>query len=125
MRRLLSFVLFAAFVLPMATPWLALAQNDIASLPLCCRRNGAHHCAMPAAEQAKQSSAPRLVARCPFYRGTVAVQPVGTRSALSPGASSATAPLLHLAAIAPHPLPRASQYDRSRSTRGPPASLLL
>jgi endonuclease/exonuclease/phosphatase (EEP) superfamily protein YafD len=41
-RRLLSIVLFAATVLPAIAPALLAGASAESSLPMCCRRNGAH-----------------------------------------------------------------------------------
>ena len=51
MRRCISILLFAAFCLPLALPALMLGRNVESGLPACCRRNGAHHCAMSMGER--------------------------------------------------------------------------
>jgi len=50
--------------------------SDDASLPACCRRHGAHRCALTAiAEQSQSENTPTLSApmTCPSYPGTVAL----------------------------------------------------
>ena len=51
LKRLVAILLFAATLLPFALPGLALAQEDGSGLPACCRRQGAHHCAMRMGER--------------------------------------------------------------------------
>ena len=46
MRKLLSILLLALFGLPFVSPLFALSGDAEGSLPACCRRGGAHHCAM-------------------------------------------------------------------------------
>ena len=69
-RRLLALSLLLIFSLPLASPLLALSANSDANLPICCRRNGAHHCQMKM--QRTNASAGRDVissipVKCPFY----------------------------------------------------------
>jgi len=45
MRRALAILLMLAFSLPLIAPALAFAPDE-SQLPACCRRNGAHHCAL-------------------------------------------------------------------------------
>src|SRR4051812_47672753 len=82
MRRLLSLVLVALF---WAGPLSALMPgSEQARLPACCRRHGAHHCAMISAEGA--SAAPGRTfaspARCPrYHRSGPATAPAFTPAA--------------------------------------------
>jgi hypothetical protein len=126
MRRFLSILLVVFFGLGplMAT----LPGEDDARLPACCRRSGAHHCAMSSALQSwvlrAESRTAVFTARshCPSYPN-------------SPGAI--TAPVHALAravASTPAPLAQARLSDslriaifsaslRTRTNRGPPAHL--
>src|SRR6185437_12395136 len=45
-RRLLALSLLLLFSFPLVSPLLALSSNSDANLPVCCRRNGVHHCGM-------------------------------------------------------------------------------
>jgi hypothetical protein len=71
-RRLLTILLAAAFLLPLVAPF-ASAAGDESGLPACCRRLGRHHCIMSAAERrrmsiANEARAPRWASpaeRCP------------------------------------------------------------
>lgn len=46
MRRLLAISLVLLFGLPLVLPLFALGDTAESKLPACCRKNGAHHCAM-------------------------------------------------------------------------------
>lgn len=68
-RRLLAISLLLLFNLPAVSPLFALAATSDANLPACCRRNGAHHCAMQMGPTATSngpafSSVPE---KCPAY----------------------------------------------------------
>ncbi|MEO8736096.1 MAG: hypothetical protein ABI380_06115 [Edaphobacter sp.] len=71
-RRLLAVSLLLLFSFPLVSPLFALSANSDAILPVCCRRNGAHHCQMNI--QRMSASAQGIVfiapAKCPFYPGT-------------------------------------------------------
>jgi hypothetical protein len=122
MRRLLSILLLAAFMLPMIAPVLALAQGSDAGLPSCCRRHGEHHCTMLDGEQ--NSAAHRIVAMCPFYPQRQAAYLTGAHPlALQPRPQIwmfAEEPACSASAETHHPIAR----DRSHCERGPPSRLL-
>lgn len=138
MRRLfttgLATLLLALFALPLLAPLLALttpALNE-SDLPACCRRNGAHHCAMSmeavsAMVRMQYLSRPRQFAPpvqpCPFR--TTALAPAAPNP-FTPG-FSATSSLF--SALQCHPAGaiqtecrRRIARTRSRYKRGPPAS---
>jgi hypothetical protein len=122
MRRLLAILLLAAFGLPAVAPLLALGQDADSNLPLCCRRNGAHHCTMGTAQE---SSAPAVSTRCASFPQPTAVAPSLKLTALI-----ATQPLLKLpvatfTAPARAETQRRISRERSRHTRGPPTETLL
>jgi hypothetical protein len=122
MRRFLAILLLAAFGLPAVAPLLALGQDAEANLPLCCRRNGAHHCTMG---MAQDSSTPAVSARCASFPQPSAVAPSLTFTALI-----ATQPLLKLpsamlTAPAQAETQRRISRERCRHTRGPPSETLL
>ncbi len=74
MRRLLSLVLLLVFSLPLILPALALAQGPGANLPACCRRHGAHHCAMSMGASTTPALGTNLSAlpqHCPAYSALV------------------------------------------------------
>lgn len=117
MRRSLSIFIVALFF---AAPLFALlpAAED-AQLPACCRRHGAHHCAMAADSSgqpvtgAHRFSAP---SRCPLYQpGNLAPTPVFTLLHSPLGARSVAA-LIASARSTPATL----QRPQIPSSRGPP-----
>lgn len=68
MRRILAISLLLLFALPAIAPLFALSGTE-ANIPICCRRNGKHHCMMPT-EQAQVSQGTHLSLtpnKCPFY----------------------------------------------------------
>ena len=128
MRRVFSIVLVLLFGFgPLAS---ALPGAEDAALPACCRRNGAHHCAMAvsmmaamarmAADGRESVSAPMT---CPYYPGPViaALMPAAHALAASPAALSG----LHTTTAAPAPLliAKFSAPNRTNAGRGPPVSL--
>ena len=125
MRRLLAIALTLLFSLPLISPLLALSGGASANLPICCRRNGAHHCM-------------GNMAMDPFGPGLKLI-PRPERCGAFPQATNAV-PHLQLAAPAAsllfaeavsHPSVKPQTQalarialDRSRHKRGPPVSLL-
>ena len=122
MRRTLCMFLILSFWLgPLAA---ILPANSESRLPACCRRHGAHHCAMSAdmAAQVASGSAPMLTApsHCPSYPGSVVPS---TEPVQALAASPAGLPAL----LAEPRLPSASRAAgrlsqiRTHAGRGPPA----
>ena len=116
MRRIVSILLVALF---WAGPVSALlpASADT-QLPACCRRHGAHHCAMTSASSVQPFTAGTFAApeRCPFYRRSgPATAPTFTPAAQSALAELPQAPVTFAAA-------RAAVLHRARTqaSRGPP-----
>ncbi|MDE3187959.1 MAG: hypothetical protein KGM96_10620 [Acidobacteriota bacterium] len=104
-----------------------LQGDDDMRLPPCCRRHGAHHCAMSDAmmarmAQAEPGSAPAFTApsHCPLYPGSLkaAVTPV---HALAP--PTADMPFLLAQAHSPAASRAAARMSqiRTRAGRGPPS----
>lgn len=120
MRRGTSILLLAIFLLG-SLP--ALLGDNEASLPACCRRNGAHHCSMGRLRAAILASGQPIVSApstCPSYPGENAL----TTAPLYGIAPAAAAELA--LRTTPH-TPAASRAAarvsaaRARSTRGPPS----
>lgn len=127
MRRALSIFLILFFGFGPLTA--TLSASDEANLPACCRRNGAHHCAMSMAMRAwmvrSELRTPGFTApaHCPFYPRT---------------SSTATAPAHALAVIlkansaltelpvdaVPYCAAIHAPYRLALSVRGPPASAI-
>jgi hypothetical protein len=126
MRRALSILLALLFGLgPLAS---ALPASEDARLPACCRRNGAHHCAMGAHATAQEAapdgrtsvSAPMT---CPYYPGAVMALFAPAHALLAPPANfvipESSAPALSFAHISARTAPA-----RTHAGRGPPVSIL-
>jgi hypothetical protein len=124
-RRLVTITLLILFSLPLISPALALTASSGANLPICCRKNGAHHCMLM---QQTESSGPevRLSAipqHCPAYPAVV--------TQIKHGDLSLHAASLIFAEIVSHPSIKTQTQararvalDRSRQKRGPPSHLL-
>lgn len=113
-------LLLALFCYPLISP-LLLASDGDSRLPACCRRSGAHRCAVTTAVS---SSGPALYAApCRSFPGPQALpMPAGAGPAVtfdaSSGLVSRKSPLL----TALNERRRAS-FDRSHQKRGPPILL--
>jgi hypothetical protein len=128
MRRGFSILLILFFGLG---PFSALlAGSEDANLPLCCRRNGAHHCAMNARMAAmmakmERGAGPVLTAplTCPDYPGAAgAFSAPPTALAVAASALPVPIALAHVAITAitaPRSLPALAHAGR-----GPPAANL-
>jgi hypothetical protein len=126
MRRALSILLILFFSLGSLAATLGASEDT--RLPACCRRNGAHHCAMNMGEAAMSAEVAggqtivRAPSTCPAFPGAAAITTSG-RHALA--AAPVTLPVLvaqpHSPAAA-RASARISQI-RTRSGRAPPASL--
>lgn len=126
MKRVLSILLALLFgVGPLAT---ALPGSEDARLPACCRRNGAHHCAM-AAQMARMAEAasdgrPALTApaTCPYYPGAVIAWIAPAHALLAPSAGFAVPQSSVRVALGASIAPRTAPA-RTHAGRGPPASI--
>lgn len=127
MHRRAAILLFWAFLLPFAAPLLALGQNAEAGLPACCRRDGAHHCAMGMAERSAEA---RDASQEPHWQAPAMRCPFAPASVASPHAQDWATPAaaLRLIGFGSHPSSSAQTgakrriaRDRARHKRGPPA----
>jgi len=121
MRRWLSISLALFFGLWPLTG--TLQASDDSNLPVCCRRHGAHHCAM-STQMAQTSSTPGLQAptTCPLFPGFV-------KGASAPS-NALLAQMTGLPALLEQARPGAAGRDDVRmrpvgpvSGRGPPSSI--
>jgi hypothetical protein len=126
MRRSLSIFLVLIFALgPLST---ALEASDDARLPPCCRRHGAHHCAMSDAMIARmietESTTPAFTApsHCPYYPANLSAI-MAPMHALAP--SPASLPVLLAQAHSPSAARAAARVSpvRTHAGRSPPASI--
>lgn len=126
MRRVLSifFVLFFT-VGPLSA---AIGDSEDSRLPACCRRNGAHHCALAlqaAVTMAAAAGEAVLTAHktCPCFPSSIATN-LRAPDALAAAPASAAALLAQRhSAAAGRAAARQSQI-RTRVSRGPPAGIL-
>ena len=81
MRRAIASLLLAVLGFPLIT--LASLADPRPELPACCRRDGKHHCASAAAEQASPVGAviQGVQPKCPFFPNAGAV-PAGSKIAV-------------------------------------------
>jgi hypothetical protein len=130
MRRAFSILLVLVFALgPLA---FTLDFSDDAGLPLCCRRHGAHHCAMRMADgrmagsasAAQTDSAPAVSAplTCPHYPGATALLS-GPHRALVAAATRLPALTALASAPALRPIVAASRPSEAHAGRGPPFTI--
>lgn len=127
MRRGFSIFLVLFFGLwPLSS---ALDAGEDANLPPCCRRHGAHHCAMAMQmarmmEQARNGSAPIVTTplTCPYYPGPGALL-VGPTPALASTAAPLPDPLESAFAQAARRTPVFSRPATTHAGRGPPTAI--
>jgi hypothetical protein len=126
MRRLLSLVLLLVFGLPAVAPALDFSATPDSRLPACCRRNGAHQCAMSQQElDGLQNGAQvnMVGSKCPCYPTSAAPlqhQQLGFHPA---------APILTALISEPTQVSQIQAWARAaeegaRHKRGPPQQLL-
>ncbi len=126
-RKILSILLLAIFGLPLVSPLLAFGADADASLPICCRKDGKHHCMRSMGESgrlAEQDPAFRsLPGKCPYCPATVVSAHADVLSA-PPMAAVFALSASHPAGVAQAESKRRISRDRSRQKRGPPLQLL-
>jgi len=123
MKRTLAALLVLVFGLPLVAPaFVSIA--DRSELPACCRRNGAHHCAMGSISAAVPAHFRTVASNCPWWpAGHVRLMlphAVATQSAAVAG-HLAHAAMLVREAEAGYRI----SCERTRQKRGPPAVTLL
>jgi hypothetical protein len=123
-RRTLSISLLLLFMLPLVSPLFAASAAD-ANVPVCCRRNGEHHCIMAkiAQRSAGEPKAASIQARCPYNLAAPAAVnlpfvPDEIRTAIfadaigDPARSTQSQVRIRI------------PFDRSHQKRGPPSPIL-
>jgi hypothetical protein len=125
LRRLLAIAILLLIGLPILSPLFALSATSEANLPMCCRRDGMHHCMLNMATQADPSGTTIGIfkERCPSYPHALSVT---THSPFTPDAAAAifAALVAHPASVPQVQAKRRISFSRSRQKRGPPVSLL-
>ncbi len=127
MRRAWAAILVVLFSFPLIAPAFASSPDD-SQLPVCCRRNGKHHCAMQATEVAPGNIASRFVTvseKCPYAPFTRC--PLMLPHSFAPSASSAVAGLTQGPALIVRAVEAGYRIsaDRARHKRGPPRLFAL
>jgi hypothetical protein len=126
LRKLLSIFVLAILGLPVVLPLFAWSAVSGAHLPLCCRKNGTHHCidsmSGNVVTHALEFAAPAR--KCPCF-------PRAFTASFSHAYKPSTANLI-FASLASHPAGIAQteskwriSRDRTRQKRGPPSNSLL
>ncbi len=123
-RRLLAILLLALFSAPLLTPLLALTAGPDSRLPICCRRNGAHHCAASMQMDAQDSTLKLYPHpdRCPAYPLPSSPNP-HTDLAIPTGSLLTTSITTHPASPYQAQARARVALDRARHKRGPPTLL--
>lgn len=122
MRRLLAILLLTVFSVPYASVFFASDASE-ASLPICCRKDGKHHCSMMSASR-EGNSINIISEKCPYTPAAPAA--LHLLSYTPPVGASVFAELVRHPAVhaQTHAKYRISS-DRSRQKRGPPSLILL
>ncbi|HEY1805925.1 MAG TPA: hypothetical protein VGG45_15745 [Terracidiphilus sp.] len=107
-------------------PLAAFAGSEDAGLPQCCRRHGAHHCAMNAQNVTSGiavGSTPSLSAppTCPLYHGP-ALSMLMPAHALTASGATLRGDLTHVSALPIERIAAFSTPNRTHAGRGPPAA---
>ena len=122
MRAWVAAALVACFALPVLLPYVS--PDAESSLPPCCRRNGAHRCAMAMRMAAEQTPDGRTLAfrtpavRCPFQKALASAYRSTLYPAFSVASVSAVSSYRFTQTYAS--FPRSSTGTRSHYKRGPP-----
>jgi hypothetical protein len=126
-RRFFSILLLLLFMVPLVSPLLAASTVDT-NIPICCRRNGKHHCIMAAelrsaSNKTSGTKTLSLHERCPYHLTALIVislsfVPDSVPSAIFAGNVSNSVPL------DPTEARHCLSPDRSHQKRGPPFLIL-
>jgi hypothetical protein len=126
MRRGFSILLILFFALgPLSA---TLGASEDASLPACCRRHGAHHCALSretSASTVESGSTPVVYApfTCPYYPASVAATVSGSILALVAVAVRVPAPAARSYRSVAVTMVALSNPSRTHAGRGPPSEI--
>jgi len=128
MRRALSIILGLIFGFGPLTP--VFGASEDARLPACCRRHGAHHCAMA---EAMVKSQRENVSRTPVFAAPLHCRnyPDSSARATSPGYALAPTPHRAYACTGVDDVPASPQtavrvaQASTHAVRGPPADTLM
>lgn len=124
MRRFISISLLLLFTLPLASPLFAASTSD-ADVPVCCRRDGKHHCTMAkdlrhSSADSAQAGTASLRERCPYNLVTPAT--VNLPFVLHEAKTTLFSEIVTASSrpVQPEAIHK-SLFDRSHQKRGPPS----
>jgi hypothetical protein len=121
-RRLLAITLLILFGLPLITQLFAFTGSGESALPLCCRKNGAHHCMMRIPAPSNGGASIGNQQHCPAYPAAVAPtrqNELSLTTTFVPRAEHRVHSTETMGSLArAHFL-----FDRSQQQRGPPSFL--
>ena len=125
-RRWCAALLLGVYGLLLGMPLLAMDRGPESRLPACCRRAGAHHCAMGMGAHAESDGARWVapVTRCPMWPAPVQ-GPRGVGFDAVMGAQPGFAvPVCHPGSVVQASSRRRIARERSRHKRGPPVGMI-
>ena len=121
MRRWLTIPMLLLFLLPFVSGFFGAGEAD-ASLPMCCRKDGKHHCGMFGEQSSPNDKVSVIGEKCPY--SPAALNIIVLPSFAPSTAAAIFAEVAQHASIAPQTdARRRISYDRSRQKRGPPSLL--
>lgn len=126
MRRFIAVFLLVILASSLSEPLFAFSSNTDGALPVCCRRDGTHHCALGHKMEMTQSGnqVSTIVAKCPHCPwATVTAQE--HFSVLRDGGIFYASVLSHPAIAAQTEAGFRISFDRTHQKRGPPAASCL
>src|SRR5579859_2814767 len=122
-RRILSISLLLVMSLSLVAP--LLASVPASKLPMCCRRNGVHHCSGTVVDISGDGSRVKLVGpRCPMNPKAVPASHGQQKWTLGPEQSQFAAVVAHPSARPQTEARYRISFGRSRQKRGPPSFFL-
>lgn len=117
MRRTLAISLLILFSLPLTLPFFSV-NASAASVPMCCRKNGKHHCVMSL--NSSQSKTTMVGDPCPYRVAPPAILVLPSFTP-SPSAAIYAGVVRQPAATTQEEARQRVSFDRSRQKRAPPA----
>jgi hypothetical protein len=120
MRRIVAVALLAIFgLLPLIAA--ALPADTESTLPACCRRHGAHHCAMSDDSARSRGGTELHSARCSAFPSFKAFQITRTAAAVGGLQRNSAAITYHPVAHSASEILYRISYNRAGQKRGPPS----
>jgi hypothetical protein len=119
MRRALASLLLVLSAFPAIAPFLR--ADSALNLPACCRLNGKHHCAMPAAQESSSGPAVKAMQpKCCDYPAAIGVSGQWNVALAANWEAVRGSLPSQSVTLAPTEAPRRVLFSRSRQKRGPP-----